>query len=83
MIEYDELFAAIWKQAVTDDMERATKHLTQIGKKKAFKTYCRNEKNEHPLMDDKRFNKIYIEIRAFCKMKAQICLLYTSPSPRD
>lgn len=74
MVEYDELFAAIWKEAVTEDEEKSVNHLALIGRREAFKTYCKNQKNEHPLMDDKRFAKIYTEIRAYSKMKVQTLL---------
>lgn len=72
MKEYDELFAGIWKQAVLDDMEKSIKHLTDKGRWAAFNLYCLKVPEQEDIsIEDKRFKKLFADIKAYCKMKAR------------
>lgn len=71
MSEYMNLYAAIWEQAVIDDMKRVVKHLSTIGIDNAHKSYCKLAGEEVP-KDDERFKKINEDIKAYCKVKARV-----------
>ncbi|WP_409229182.1 hypothetical protein [Gudongella sp. SC589] len=71
MIEYQELYASIWKQAVQDDIDRAIKHLTDKGRWAAFDAYCLKVDEEDISIEDKRFKKIFADIKAYSKFKAR------------
>ena len=64
MSEYVNLYAAIWEQAVIDDMKRVVKHLSTIGIDRAHKTYCKLSGEDVP-KDDERFKKINEDIKAY------------------
>lgn len=67
---YNDLYAAIWEQAVVDDMKRVVKQLSSIGIDNAYITYCKLS-GEEVLKEDKRFRKINEDIKAYCKVKAR------------
>lgn len=71
MIEYQELYASIWKQAVQDDIDRAIKHLTDKGRWAAFDIYCLKVDEEDISIEDDRFKKIFADIKAYSKLKAR------------
>ena len=70
MSEYVNLYAAIWEQAVIDDMKRVVKHLSTIGIDNAHKSYCKLAGEDAP-KDDERFKKINEDIKAYCKVKTR------------
>ena len=67
---YNDLYAAIWEQAVIDDMKRVVKHLSAIGIDRAHKSYCKLAGENVP-KEDPRFKKINEDIKAYCKVKAR------------
>lgn len=71
MKEYEELFANIWKQAVLDDIDKSAKHLTDLGRRIAYKFYCSKINEEGLSMEDKRFKKIFADIKAYSKIKVR------------
>ena len=71
MIEYQELYVSIWKQAVQDDIDRAIKHLTDKGMWVAYKTFCKMVDEEDISIEDDRFKKIFADIKAYSKIKAR------------
>lgn len=70
MSEYMNLYAAIWEQAVIDDMKRVVKHLSTIGIDKAHKSYCKLAGENVP-KEDPRFKRINEDIKAYSKVKAR------------
>jgi len=71
MKEYEELFANIWKQAVLDDIERSVKYLTDKGRWSAYKTFCKMSGNDEVSIEDKRFNKLFKDIKDYSKIKVR------------
>jgi len=71
MKEYEELFANIWKQAVLDDIERSVKYLTDKGRWEAYKTFCKMSGNDEVSIEDKRYNKLFKDIKDYSKIKVR------------
>ena len=71
MREYEELFANIWKQAVLDDIERSVKYLADKGRWAAYKTFCKMVGDSDVSIEDKRFNKLFKDIKDYSKIKVR------------
>lgn len=67
---YSNLFNAIWKQAVSDDIAEVRKKLTNYGFIKAYKVYEKNV--DEPLPPDaKEFKNIKKDIKDYSKIKSR------------
>lgn len=68
---YAELYAAIWGQAVADDLDEVRKYLFDVGFNKAYKVYLNNIGGiSLPITKaDKKFFKFKKDLRDYIKMK--------------
>lgn len=70
MKEYEDLFIAIWGQAVKDDIDEVVRKCYNNAINNAYKYYLKN--TETPLeLRDKKFKTFKKDLRDYCKLRVK------------